>query len=276
MSTIAFIGAGNMASAIMGGLIENGFDPKQIWACDPSEEKLADLANQMGIQTTTDNSKAVAQAQTVILAVKPQIMEAVLTPLQAALSDSKPLIISVAAGINLYSLSAWAGSADYDPAVVRCMPNTPALVGQGASGLYANSLVSKEQKETSEQILNAVGISVWVKDEPELDAVTAVSGSGPAYYFLFMEAMIEAGQKLGLSEETAKALTLKTALGAATMASTSDVAPAQLRKNVTSPNGTTEQAIKSFQHNNLENLVEEALKAANDRSIELCEELGVK
>lgn len=275
MSTIAFIGAGNMASAIMGGLIENGYNPKNIWACDPSQEKLSDLADTMGIQTTTNNIEAVSQADTIILAVKPQIMEVVLTPLQDAIYDKQPLIISVAAGINLHSLATWAGNGK-SPAVVRCMPNTPALVGQGASGLFANEQVSEEQKQTAESILNAVGISVWVQNESELDAVTAVSGSGPAYYFLFMEAMIEAGQKLGLSEETAKALTLKTALGAATMASSSDVAPAQLRKNVTSPNGTTEQAIKSFQANNLENVVEQALTAANDRSVELSDELGVK
>lgn len=274
MSTIAFIGAGNMASAIMGGLIENGYNPKDIWACDPSQEKLSELSDKMGIQTTTDNAHAALQADTIILAVKPQIMEVVLTPLQPAIQQKQPLLISVAAGINLHSLATWAG-ANENPAIVRCMPNTPALVGQGASGLFANQEVSEKQKQTAESILNAVGISVWVQNESELDAVTAVSGSGPAYYFLFMEAMIDAGTKLGLSEETAKALTLKTALGAATMASSSDLSPAQLRKNVTSPNGTTEQAIKSFQSNQLENLVEQALNAANNRSIELCDELGV-
>ena len=273
MSTIAFIGAGNMASAIMGGLIENGFQANNIWACDPSEEKLAELSQDLGVQTTTNNAEAVAKADTVILAVKPQIMEAVLTPLQSTINEKQPLIISVAAGINLQSLASWVGG---QPAIVRCMPNTPALVGQGASGLFANDQVSAEQQTDAEDILNAVGISVWVQQESELDAVTAVSGSGPAYYFLFMEAMIEAGQKLGLSEETAKALTLKTALGAATMASNSEHAPAQLRKNVTSPNGTTEQAIKSFQENGLEGLVEKALTAANDRSVELSDELGAK
>lgn len=270
MSKIAFIGAGNMASAIMGGLIENGFAAQNIFASDPSQEKLDELQNKLGIQTNTDNTAVIAQADVVILAVKPQIMEAVLSPLQTAFSNKQPLVISVAAGINLGSLQAWSGA----NSVVRCMPNTPALVGQGASGLFANNQVSAEQKQLSEDILNAVGISVWVQSESELDAVTAVSGSGPAYYFLFMEAMIAAGQKLGLSEETAKQLTLKTALGAATMASASSDDPATLRKNVTSPNGTTEQALNSFMDNKLPELVEKALQAANDRSVELCKELG--
>lgn len=273
MSKIAFIGAGNMASAIMGGLIENGFNADDIWACDPSQEKLNDLAKQFGIQTTTNNSEATSQVDCIILAVKPQVMEAVLTPLQSAIAEKQPLLISVAAGINLHSLATWAGG---EPAIVRCMPNTPALVGHGASGLFANTMVNNTQKALAENILNAVGISVWVKEESELDAVTAVSGSGPAYYFLFMEAMIEAGKKLGLREETSTQLTLKTALGAATMASNSEHDPAQLRRNVTSPNGTTEQAIKSFQENNLESLVEKALQAANDRSVELSDELGAK
>jgi pyrroline-5-carboxylate reductase len=272
MSTIAFIGAGNMASAILGGLIENGFSPTQIWACDPSQEKLEELNQRFSIRTTSNNEEAISQADCIILAVKPQVMEEVLTPLQSVIAQKQPLIISVAAGINLHSLATWAGG---DPAIVRCMPNTPALVGQGASGLYANAAVTNQQKALAENILNAVGISVWVTKESELDAVTAVSGSGPAYYFLFMEAMIEAGKKLGLSEETSTQLTLKTALGAATMASNSEHDPAQLRRNVTSPNGTTEQAILAFQKNNLEQLVENALQAANDRSVELSNELGV-
>jgi len=273
MSTIAFIGAGNMASAIIGGLIENGFDGQKIWASAPDQGMLDKLSSSLGIRTTTDNNVAVAAADVVILAVKPQIMESVLLPLQDSLNAKKPLMISVAAGINLHSLSTWSGG---ELAIVRCMPNTPSLVQQGACGLLANEHVSDSQKDLSAQILDAVGLSVWVKNEAELDAVTAVSGSGPAYFFLFMEAMVEAGTKLGLSEETATALTLKTALGAATMASQSDDSPAQLRKKVTSPNGTTEKAINSFINQDLHKVVETALQAANDRSVELCEELGAK
>ncbi|MEY8204806.1 MAG: pyrroline-5-carboxylate reductase [Bermanella sp.] len=273
MSTIAFIGAGNMASAIIGGLIENGFDRHKIWASAPHQAELDTLASTLGIHTTTDNSRALAAADVVILAVKPQVMESVLVPLQDSLQAKRPLLISVAAGINLHSLASWSGG---DLAIVRCMPNTPALVQQGASGLLANDLVSASQKTLSSQILDAVGMSVWVQSEAELDAVTAVSGSGPAYFFLFMEAMVAAGSKLGLSPETATALTLKTALGAATMASQSDDSPAQLRKKVTSPNGTTEKAINRFIEQDLHNVVEQALQAANDRSVELCEELGAK
>lgn len=276
MTNIAFIGAGNMASAIMGGLIENGFAASSIYASDPSQEKLDELNTKFGINTNTNNQAIIEQADVVIVAVKPQVMELVLSPLQDALKAKQPLLISVAAGINLNSLMQWAGADNDKLAIVRCMPNTPALVGQGASGLLANSNVSAQQKELSETILNAVGISLWVEKESELDAVTAVSGSGPAYYFLFMEAMIEAGKKLGLSESTAKQLTLKTALGAATMASESSDSPAQLRKNVTSPNGTTEQALNSFVESGIEAIVEKALKAANDRSVSLSEELGVK
>ena len=272
MTNIAFIGAGNMASAIIGGLIQTR-DPQSIWACDPSQEKLNDLHETFGIQTTTNNLDAIPNVDVIILAVKPQVMEQVLAPLQSALQQKQPLIISVAAGINLNSLATWCGG---DLPIVRCMPNTPALVGQGASGLYANKQTTDQQKEISETILNAVGMSVWVKNEDELNAVTAVSGSGPAYYFLFMEAMIAAGEKLGLSKETATSLTLKTALGAATMASNSDIDPAQLRKNVTSPNGTTEQAINTFMENDFETLVEKALTAASDRSVSLSEELGIK
>ena len=271
MTTIAFIGSGNMAGAIIGGLVENGFDKQSLWASDPSQDRINELTNTLGIQGTMNNITAIEQADVVILAIKPQVMEAVLSPLKEALQEKKPLIISVAAGINLHSINAWTGG---DLAIVRCMPNTPALVQQGASGLYANQQVSENQKVISEQILNAVGMSVWVNEETQLDAVTAVSGSGPAYFFLFMEAMIEAGTKLGLSAETAKELTLKTALGAATMASNSSDSPSELRKKVTSPNGTTEKAINSFIHQDLSKIVETALQAANDRSVELCKELG--
>lgn len=273
MTTIAFIGAGNMASAIIGGLINNGSDSQSIWACDPGQDKLTQLKNDFNIQTSVDNLDAISVADVIILAVKPQVMETVLAPLQSELQKRKPLIISVAAGINLNSLSTWCGG---ELPIVRCMPNTPALVGQGASGLFANETTTPEHKAISETILNAVGISIWVKTESELNAVTAVSGSGPAYYFLFMEAMIAAGEKLGLSKDTATELTLKTALGAATMACSSEIEPAQLRKNVTSPNGTTEQAIKTFMENGLESLVDKALTAASDRSESLSDELGVK
>ena len=271
MTKIAFIGGGNMASAILGGLIENGYNSQDILVSDPSQEKLDELAAQFSVQTNVDNQAIIAQSDVVVLAVKPQIMQQVISPLKEILSAKRPLIISVAAGISLESLASWT---EQSLSIVRCMPNTPALVQKGASGLLANHNVSEKEKQQADEILSAVGLSVWVNSEAELDAVTALSGSGPAYFFLFIESMIAAGTELGLAEDTAKQLALQTALGAATMASKSDVAPAQLRKNVTSPNGTTEQAILSFQKQGLEATVKNAMQAAFNRSIELSKELG--
>ncbi|GAA0789893.1 pyrroline-5-carboxylate reductase [Marinobacterium sediminicola] len=266
---VAFIGAGNMARAIIGGLLENGFAAQNIWAAEPESARLEDLAAQ-GLNTTTDNREAVAAADLVVLAVKPQIMQAVASELADAARQHQPLFVSIAAGISLEALERWLGG---DVAVVRCMPNTPSLVQTGASGLFANARVSELQREQATQILQAVGIALWVQSEAELDAVTAVSGSGPAYYFLMMEAMTAAGVKLGLSEATARDLTLQTALGAARMASSSDVDAAELRRRVTSPKGTTEQAIKTFQTEGLEAIVDKAMTACRDRAVEMANEL---
>lgn len=268
--TLAFIGAGNMARAIIGGLINNGYPAEQIWASEPDASKLIDLKEQ-GLQTTCNNSEAVKAADVVILAVKPQVLKSVLTDIATAVQSQKPLLLSVAAGIMTSSMDQWLGG---NTSIVRCMPNTPALVQAGANGLYANEQVSGEQKDLAESILQATGITLWVDEESQLDAVTAVSGSGPAYYFLVMESMIQAGVKLGLSEEVAKQLTLQTAQGAAKMALSSDVDPAELRRRVTSPNGTTEQAIKRFLDGGLPELFDDALQACNDRSVELADELG--
>ena len=267
--TLAFIGAGNMARAIIGGLIDNGYPAEQIWATEPTTAKLADLAIQ-GVKTSDNNSEAVASADIVVLSVKPQILKGVCDEIVDAVQTQQPLIISIAAGIMSPTIDQWLGTSN---AIVRCMPNTPALVQTGASGLYANTFVSDEQRQQAEEILAAIGIALWVDEESQLDAVTAVSGSGPAYYFLMMESMIDAGKKLGLSDEVATQLTLQTALGAAKMASSSDVDPGELRRRVTSPNGTTEQAIKRFIDGGLPELVDTALKACNDRSVELAKEL---
>jgi len=266
---IAFIGAGNMARAIIGGLLENGFSAANIWAAEPDAERLEDLAAQ-GLNTTTDNHAAVAAADLVVLAVKPQIMQAVAQDLAQSAQAHRPAFISIAAGITLAALERWLGG---NVALVRCMPNTPSLVQTGASGLFANAHVSELQREQATQVLQAVGIALWVQSEAELDAVTAVSGSGPAYYFLMMEAMTAAGMKLGLSETTARDLTLQTALGASLMASSSDVDAAELRRRVTSPKGTTEQAILTFQAEGLEATVEKAMTACRDRAIALANEL---
>lgn len=268
--TLAFIGAGNMARAIIGGLVSNGFPAEKIRASSPTVSRLADLASQ-GLFVTADNNEAMQSADIVVLAVKPQMFKAVLQPLATAAAENKPLFISVAAGITSNSINQWLGG---NQAIVRCMPNTPALVKMGANGLYANAQVSQAQRDQAENVLSATGLTLWVEQEDQLHAVTAVSGSGPAYYFLFMEAMITAAQKQGLTKEVATQLTLQTARGAAEMALLSDVDPAELRRRVCSPNGTTEQAILSFQANHLDTLVDNAMQACATRSTEMANELG--
>lgn len=266
---IAFIGAGNMASAIFEGLVANGYPADHIWVTARTEEKLARFAKQ-GLITSTDNDAAIAACDIVVLAVKPQMMKTLAETHRDAVQQHRPLLVSVAAGISADALEGWFGG---DLAIVRCMPNTPSLVQTGASGLYANSRVSEEQRQQTEAILAAVGLTLWVENEAQIDAVTAVSGSGPAYYFLFMEAMAKAGEQLGLDPETAQKLTLQTALGAARMATESPLAPAELRRNVTSPKGTTEQAILSFQQQGIEEMVLKAMTACRDRAESLTEEL---
>lgn len=271
-SRLAFIGGGNMASALIGGLVAKGFAAERIVASDVLPESLERLRQVAPVQTTTDNETAIAAADVVVLAVKPQVMKQVLTPLAGTLQKRRPLIISIAAGIEIGSIEHWLG--DTALPIVRCMPNTPALVQLGATGLYANGAVSAAQRELAETILGAVGIALWLNDEAQLDAVTAVSGSGPAYFFLVMEAMQAAGEQLGLDPAVARTLTLQTALGAARMALDSDVDVAELRRRVTSPKGTTERAVASFEQDDLRGIFLRALTACRDRSQQLAVELG--
>ena len=264
--TIGFIGAGNMAASLIGGLIAKGYDPECLFASDPNTDALQALAQRTGIRACANNHDVVGHVDVLVLAVKPQVMQAVLMDMAAAVQARQPLVISIAAGIGIASLCEWLGG---DIAIVRCMPNTPALVQLGASGLYANAQVSTQQREQAQAILAAVGIALWLDSEEQIDAVTAVSGSGPAYFFLLMEAMIAAGEKLGLAPATSRALTLQTALGAAQMAITSDVDAAELRRRVTSPGGTTERAITHFQNSGFRETVNGALQAAAIRSQEM-------
>lgn len=266
---IAFIGAGNMAASLIGGLLAKGVPADNIHASEPAAERRQQLQQDLGIHTHADNSQACNDADVVVLAVKPQIMAEVCQPLATSLQPGQ-LIISIAAGISCNSLQQWL----QHQAVVRCMPNTPALLQQGISGLFAAEAVSPDQRQQAESILNAVGESVWVAREDLLDAVTAVSGSGPAYFFLLMEAMTHSGIQLGLEPDTAARLALKTALGAAQMADQGDVDVATLRARVTSPQGTTDAAIRSFETDGFRQVVERALHAAADRSAELARELG--
>lgn len=258
-----------MATSLVGGLIANGYKARDIIACDINGEQLQILSDQFSIITSTDNVEAVEQSDVVLLAVKPQVMQTVCEQLANLDNKKERLFISIAAGVRESDINRWLGGSR---SVVRCMPNTPALLQLGATGLYANPQVSEEQKATAQSILDAVGISVWIDEEILLDAVTAVSGSGPAYFFYFIELLKAAGEKLGLDAETALKLARQTALGASQMAQQDDVV--DLRARVTSKRGTTEQAILSFQNNNLGALVEAATRAAYDRSVELAEELA--
>ncbi len=268
---IAFIGAGNMAQAIIGGLRANGYPGERIWATGRTPEKLQALADEQGVRTTTDNLEAARQADVLILAVKPQGLRAVAQSLAPLVQQNQPLVLSVAAGINTSSLARWLGP---HTTIVRTMPNTPSLVGCGACGLFATPNTSDEQRRLAESILQATGLALWVEEEEQLDAVTAVSGSGPAYYFLVMEAMIDAGQSLGLSREQATRLCLQTALGAARMAGEAGLEPAELRRRVTSPGGTTEQAILSLQRDALPRAFDTAMRACARRAAEMADELG--
>ena len=267
---IAFIGAGNMASALIGGLIADGTAKDSIIASDPNTDQRSHLHDSYGICTVDNNAEAISDADVVVLAVKPQLLQQVCNDLSSHLIDKHCLIVSIAAGIRCSTMSKWLNS---DLPIVRCMPNTPAMLQVGATGLYATDNVSNEQRDQAERILRAVGITLWVNEEADIDSVTAVSGSGPAYYFLMMEAMQAAAEKLGLPAETAKLLTLQTALGAAHMALESPDDPATLRQKVTSPGGTTEQAILTFEENGLRDIFEQAMTAARDRSISLSEQL---
>jgi len=270
---ICFIGAGNMANAIIGGLCKKEFPAKNITACDPSEQNLAKLKQEWNIETEADNQHAAAQANIIILCVKPQVLKVVCEALSPALTH-QPLIISIAAGLELSSIEPWLGkSLENKLAIIRCMPNTPAQVLKGASGLFANAHVSKAQKEVTAKLFSAIGVVEWVDDEQKMHSVTALSGSGPAYIFLVIEAMEAAAIKQGIPAETARKLAAQTVAGAAEMVLSSGLEPAQLKRNVMSPGGTTERAIHTFESLDLVPIFEKAMNAAQERSVALSEQL---
>ncbi|MEN4916231.1 pyrroline-5-carboxylate reductase [Acinetobacter pittii] len=266
-SNICFIGGGNMAQALIGGLISRGLPPTRITVSDPVEQ-IRQLLQEKEVYVTQDNVAAIKNADVVVLAVKPQVLATVLRPLKGLLSDK--LVISIIAGAEIQTISNLIDS----NRIVRVMPNTPALVQTGAHGIYANDVVGTSDRELTSQILAATGLTIWVNSEAQIDAVTAVSGSGPAYFFYLMESMIRAGKNLGLDEKVATALTLQTALGAAQMAITSSNTPSELRKNVTSPNGTTQAALEVFDRAQISQNIQSALAAAQKRSQELAQELS--
>jgi pyrroline-5-carboxylate reductase len=268
---IAFIGAGNMASSIIGGLIESGHSAESLSVADPFPQSLERVKSLGAVQTFNANAKAVEGAKVVILAVKPQVMAEVTDSISSAVQSNGALVISVAAGVTIDTMQQRFGG---KAAIARCMPNTPALLGCGATGLFANDLTSDEQRKLADYILSAVGITCWVSEEEKLDAITALSGSGPAYFFLFIESMVEAGCKLGLDAETATNLACQTALGSARMALEDEAGLVELRRRVTSPGGTTERAVASFEDNGLRNIVENAMRSAAERAAEMAREMG--
>lgn len=271
--TISFIGAGNMASAIIGGMLDSGFKAGNIWASAPNDDHLQTIRKRFGISVTTDNRYCAQQADMVVLAVKPQAMADVCRDIAPIAQNTRPLMVSIAAGLGTDTLDEWLGGG---LPIVRVMPNTPSLVGKGAAGLFANNSVSGAQKEMVQSVFEGIGIAVWVEDEALLHGVTALSGSGPAYFFLMLESLEAAATEAGVNPETARQLAIQTMAGAAEMAAKSEHDPAQLKKNVMSPNGVTEQAIHTFEEGGMRDLVKKAYNSAYKRSEEMAKELAGK
>jgi len=265
---LGFIGGGNMAAAIIGGLIRTGFEAKNIQVAEPVAERRAWLAKEFGIGVE-ESAADCLQADVLVLAVKPQQLKEVLTPLPA-LRETQ-LVLSIAAGVRALDISRWLAC---HKAVARAMPNTPALVGEGATGLFGLPGVTDTQRSWASRVMEAVGMVVWVDEESLIDAVTAISGSGPAYVFYFIEALERAGIDLGLPPETARQLTLQTFLGAATLASQDAASPAELRARVTSKGGTTEQGILTLAQAGIDATILQAARAAAHRAQELGDLLG--
>ncbi len=269
--TIGFIGGGNMARCLASGLRNNGWEAEHLLIADPDTGARDALAAALGVRVTDDNAEVAGAVDVLVLAVKPQVLQAVAREIARAVGRHRPLVISIAAGVRTADLARWLG--DGVP-IVRAMPNTPALVGSGASALFAAARVTPAMRATAESILRAVGVAVWIAAEDQMDVVTALSGSGPAYFLLVMEALEAAAVKQGLDPDTARLLTLETAFGAAKMALEDHEEPARLRERVTSPGGTTERAIQSLEAAGIRTHLEQALTAAAARSRELAQLLG--
>ncbi|MGH8501490.1 MAG: pyrroline-5-carboxylate reductase [Gammaproteobacteria bacterium] len=270
--TIGFIGGGNMARALIGGLVADGWPQDRLWVADPDASQRQLLSREFGaLHITGENALVVDHGDVLLFAVKPQMLNPVARALAVQVQTRKPLIVSIAAGVRAAALERWLGGG---LAIVRCMPNTPALVKSAATGLYANAQADAAQRALAQRVLQAVGVAVWVEDELLLDVVTALSGSGPAYFLLVMEAMEQAAVQLGLRPEVARPLTLQTALGAARMALSSSEAPAALRARVTSKGGTTECAVAELERGDLHRHFERAVTAAYRRAQELAEEFA--
>jgi pyrroline-5-carboxylate reductase len=265
---ITFIGGGNMAKALIGGLIKRGYSPSKMHVVEMCKEKCVELHSEFGVRATTELAAAVAHGETLIIAVKPQQLQEVAVQLAPIMEGQ--LVISIAAGIRTQDIARWIGTQN----IVRCMPNTPALIRCGVTALYAMPAVKPEQCHRAESILAAVGSTLWIENEEMLDAVTAISGSGPAYVFYFIEAMQQAAYELGLDEAQARQLVLDTFLGASKLVESSQEDVATLRARVTSKNGTTERALLSMDSNQVKMDIVAAIHAAAARSKEMGDELG--
>ena len=271
-NSIAFIGGGNMARSLIGGLVRTGVAASSLRVGEPNAELAAALAREFGVASGADNSVAVQGADTWVLAVKPQSMQAVCATLRNAAQARAPLVISIAAGIRTDQIERWLGGGI---AGVRAMPNTPALIGAGATGLFATAQVDPQRRAVAERVLGAVGVTAWIDAEPLMDAVTAISGSAPAYFFLLVEALEEAGVAEGLPRDTARRLAIQTCVGAGRMLAEDDSAePSELRRRVTSPGGTTQAALDSFAIDGFADVVAHAVRAARQRSRELSAHFG--
>lgn len=267
--SIGFVGAGNMAQAIMGGLIKTGTPASNIYISEPNGELATNLNEKLGINIVHSSTELFTHCDVIVLAVKPQVMRKVLTDLQGVTLRENAFIVSVAAGLPISLMQDWLAQSS---PIIRVMPNTPALVGAGVSGLFASEQVSEAQKQIGESVLRAVGSVVWVDQEHLIDSITAISGSGPAYFFYFIEALEQAALQNGLNAEQAKLLSLETAFGAAKLALESDVSAATLRQRVTSPGGTTQAALEVFKANDLPGSVDAAVTAAVLRAKMLAEQ----
>lgn len=269
--SIAFIGGGNMARSLVGALIGAGTCADSIAVAEPNPELRAALARDFGVGVHEQARTAAERAGMLVLAVKPQVLKSVCAELAATVAQTRPLVLSIAAGIRIAQLQSWLGSR---LPIVRAMPNTPALIGCGASGLIANDAVSAAQRESAAALLGAAGTIAWIDQESLMDTVTALSGSGPAYFFLLVEALEDAAAAQGLSRETARTLAMQTCLGAGRMLVESGEAPAVLRQRVTSPGGTTAAALDAFASGGLHELVRDAVAAATRRGCELSEQFS--
>ena len=265
---IAFIGAGNMSKALVSGLVGSGYESNKIVIANPSKEKLQYFSESLSVRTTSDNVEAAQQADMIVYAVKPHKVRLISEQLCEVVKQNQPLILSVAAGVKINSMAKWL---NYTGPIVRAMPNTPASIGEGCTGLFANTAVSDDQRIVVERIFGSIGVFAWLPKESLLNVVTAVSGSSPAYIFSIMEAMQKAAITMGLDANTASLFTAQSVLGAAKLALKQDNQFAKLREAVTSPQGTTQAALDVFKQQKLDKIIADGMQAAADRAEELAE-----